>query len=51
MFRSTLIDFNPTELKNYAFMTSLDKYSETCNVSSLKNTCSGKIKREKCLST
>ena len=36
MFRSTLIDFYPTELKNYAFMTSLDKYSETCNVLSLK---------------
>ena len=31
MFRSTLTDLNPTDLKYYPFMISLDKYSGNCN--------------------
>ena len=32
MVRPTLIDLNPLELKNYSFMISLGKCSESCNV-------------------
>ena len=31
MFRSALTDLNPTDLKYYPFMISLDKYSGNCN--------------------
>ena len=36
MVRPTLIDLNPLELKNYSFMISLGKCSESCNVLSPK---------------
>ena len=36
MIRPTLIDLNPAELKYYAFMISLDKFSGSCNVLSPK---------------
>ena len=36
MVRPTLIDFNPTELKYYPFMISLDKCTGSCNVLSPK---------------
>ena len=36
MVRPTLIDLNPTELKYYPFMTSLDKCNGSCNDSSPK---------------
>ena len=32
MVRSTLIDLNPVELKDYPFMISVDKCSGSCNV-------------------
>ena len=32
MVRPTLIDLNPVKLKYYPFMTSLDKYSGSCDV-------------------
>ena len=36
MFRPTLIDMNPVELKYYPFMMSLNKCAGSCNVSSPK---------------
>ena len=31
MVRPSLLDLNPVELKNYPFMVSLEKCSESCN--------------------
>ena len=36
MFRPTLVDLNPVDLKHYSFMISLDKYTGSCNVLSPK---------------
>ena len=32
MIRPTLVDLNPVELKQYPFIISLDKCTESCNV-------------------
>ena len=36
IFRPTLIDLNPVEVKYYLFMISLDKCNGSCNFLSLK---------------
>ena len=48
MFRPILIDLNPVELKYYPFMISLDKCTESCNVSSPKKYVFRRNKIHKC---
>ena len=47
MFRPTIIDKNPNELKYYLFMISLNKCTGCCNVLSPK-ICFKRNKRHKC---